>query len=105
MRQAEEDDVVAGQHLGRGLLQHPVREREQVRLEAAEPRAGVGAAGERADLDLGVGEQQPEDLAAGVAAGTGDGDGVRHVHDHTDSCMLSDNPGASRGWPPVGWRA
>ena len=50
--------------------------------------AGVRAAGERADLDVGMGEQQPEDLATGIAAGTGDGHGVGHVHNHTDSCMF-----------------
>ena len=43
---------------------------------APERLAGVGGAGERADLDLGVAEQQPQQLAPGVPAGSGDGDPV-----------------------------
>ena len=46
----------------------------QVRLERAERLARVGAAGQGADLDLGVAEQQPQHLAPGVPAGAGDGD-------------------------------
>ena len=45
---------------------------------------GVGGAGERADLDLGVAEQQPQQLAAGVPAGSGDRDPLLdHAHDYT----------------------
>ncbi len=87
MREAEEDHVVAGQHLGRGLLERAPGQRHEVRLEAAEEGAGVGAAGQRADLDLGMGQQQPEDLAPGVPARPGDGDRDSHVHNHTDICM------------------
>ena len=36
VRQAEEDDVVAGEGLERGRLEHPVGERDQVRLQGAE---------------------------------------------------------------------
>ena len=74
MRQREEDDVVAGERLEVGLLEHPVGERHQVRLQRAERLAGVGRAGERADLDLGVTEQEAQQLASGVPAGSGDGD-------------------------------
>ena len=37
--------------------------RDEVRLQAAELGAGVRATGEGADLDVGVGQQQPEHLA------------------------------------------
>ena len=74
VRQGEEDDVVAGEGLGAGLLEHPVGQRHQVRLQHAEALARVGPAGEGADLDVGVAEQQAEDLAPGVPTGSGDGD-------------------------------
>ena len=41
--QREEDDVVTGQRLGGGLVQHPVGERHQVGLERTEELARVGA--------------------------------------------------------------
>ena len=74
VRQAEEDDVVAGQGLDRRVGQDPVGQREQVRLERAEPLARVGAGGQRADLDVGVPQQQAQHLAPGVPTGSGDGD-------------------------------
>ena len=74
MRQRQEDDVVAGEGLGAGLLEDPVGQRDQVWLEGAEGLAGVAAGGERADLDLGMPEQQAQQLAAGVPAGSGDCD-------------------------------
>ncbi len=76
---------MAGQHLDRGLLQHPVGQRHQVWLEHTERLARVGGAGEGPDLDLGVREQQPQHLTAGVPAGAGDRDALLlgHVHDHT----------------------
>ena len=80
MRQGQEDDVVAGERLRAGLLEDPVGERHQVRLEATERLAGVAAGRQRADLDLGVAEQQAQQLTAGVPAGSGDRDlGPRHV--------------------------
>ena len=54
VRQAEEDHVVPGERLDGGLLQDPVGQRHQVRLQRAERLAGVGAGGDRADLDVGV---------------------------------------------------
>lgn len=73
--QRQEDDVVptalACEDLGRGRLQGPAGERHQVRLEGAEELSGVGVAGQRADLHLGVGEQQTQDLSARVPARSG----------------------------------
>ena len=86
VRQAEEDHVVAGEHLDGGLLEHPVGQRHEVRLERAERLPRVGAGGDRADLDVRVGQQQPQDLAAGVPARSGDRhSALRHVHDYTFS--------------------
>lgn len=60
VRQGQEDDVVSGEHLGRGRGEHAVRERPQVRLQRAESLPRVGVAGEGPDLDLWVGEEQTE---------------------------------------------
>ncbi|MDQ1104252.1 hypothetical protein QE405_001536 [Nocardioides zeae] len=85
MRKTEEDHVVARERLRGGLLEHPVGKRDQVRLQGAERLAGVGAAGEGADADVRVAEEEPEDLTTGVPArpGDSDGEGRRHVHEHT----------------------
>ena len=88
MRQAEEDHVVPGEHVEVGRLEHPVGERHQVRLEAAERLAGVAAAGERPDLHPGVPQEEAEHLTPGVPAGSGHRHTCRHVHDHTPDCMV-----------------
>ena len=80
VRQAQEHHVVAGQDPDRGLLEDPVGQRQQVRLEGAQRLAGVAARRQRADLHVRVGEEQAEQLAAGVPAGAGDGDpDLRHA--------------------------
>ena len=76
VRQGEEDDVVTGQGLGVVALEDPVGERHQVRLQRAQRFPRVGAAGQGADPDVGVAEEQAQHLAAGVPTGTGDGDGI-----------------------------
>ncbi|SCD34218.1 hypothetical protein GA0115253_1000911 [Streptomyces sp. Termitarium-T10T-6] len=68
MREREEDDVVPGEHLGGGGLQHPAGQGPQVRLERTERLPDVGVPGESADLDLRVCEQKTEQLPAGVSA-------------------------------------
>ena len=93
VRQGQEDDVVAGEGGGVGGAQHAVGQRQQVGLEGAERGAGVGAGGQRADLHLGVGQQQAQELSPGVPARAGDGDPDRHAHDYTEILELH----ASRG--------
>ena len=83
VRQGEHDGVVAGEHLGRGVLEQPVGQRREVRVDAAERLPGVGRGGQGPDLELGVLEQQPHDLTAGVPARPGDCD-TSHVHDYTE---------------------
>ena len=98
VRQGQEDHVVAGQGLDGGLLEDPLGQRHEVRLEAAERLRRVGGTGQRADLDLGVGQQQPQQLTAGVPAGSGDRDpGPGHVHDYTYVCMCMQTRVASVG--------
>ncbi len=73
---------------GRRRLDDPPGQRRQVRVDLAEHLAGRGVRRHRTDLDLRVAEQQPEDLAPGVATRTRHCR-RHHVHDHTDDreCM------------------
>ena len=101
VRKTEEDHVVPGEHLDGGLLEHPVGQRHQVRLQAAEPLPGVRAGGHRPDLDLRVPQQQPEHLTSGVPARAGDGDSLHsHVHDHTGDCIYLRIRGQARCTAP-----
>ena len=84
VRQGEHDGVVAGEHLGGGVLEQPVGQRGQVRVDAAQRLAGVRRGGEGTDLEVGVLQQQAHDLTAGVPARPGDCD-TSHVHDYTES--------------------
>ncbi len=87
--QAQEDHVVPREGLEVGGAEHPIGQRHQVRLQGPERLAGVRAAGERADLDAGVTEQEAQHLTPGVPAGTGDRDPLQlHVHDYTQACMI-----------------
>ena len=85
MRQRQEDDVVTGQHVGRGRLEDPLGQRGQVRLEgrrAAGPRCAAAVTAPTSTPR--VPEQQPQQLPAGVPAGAGDRDpDLRHLHDYT----------------------
>ena len=76
MRQGQEDDVVPGEDVDVGRLEHPLGQRDEVRLERAERLPGVAGAGQGADLDLGVPEQQAQQLTTGVPTGSGDRDGL-----------------------------
>ncbi len=78
VRQREEDDVVPGERLGGGRLQHPVRERQQMRLERSQSLSGVGVPGQGADLDLGVGQEQTQQLTARIPARSGHRRTYRH---------------------------
>ncbi|GAA3095349.1 hypothetical protein GCM10020001_009220 [Nonomuraea salmonea] len=62
VRQGQEDHVVAGERLGGGLLDHAVGERGEVGLVGAERATGAGGGGERADLELGMSEEEAEQL-------------------------------------------
>ena len=86
VRQGEEHDVVPGERVEVGLLEHPIGQRQEVRLERAELLAGVGGSRQRADLDVRVGEQMAQELASGVPAGAGDSDPQRHMHNHALPC-------------------
>ncbi len=74
VRQAEHHDVVAGERVGRGGFQDPVREATQVRLDLAEAGPGARVRGQGADLDEGVGRQEAQHLPARIAGSACDGD-------------------------------
>ena len=59
VRQREEHDVVACERRRVGLRQHPVGQRQQVRLVLPEERARAAARRQRADLHFGMPEQEP----------------------------------------------
>ena len=89
VRQRQEHHVVAGEGLGAGRLEDPLGQRREVRLEGAEGLPRVAGAGERADLDARVPEQQAQQLAAGVPARSGHRCSyLRHVHDYTVACIF-----------------
>ena len=78
MRQRQEDDVMAGQHVDVGGFQHPAGQRQQVRMVFGKRRPGAGRRGQRTDGQPAVGvggvpEQQTQDLSARITTGTGDG--------------------------------
>ena len=87
MRQREDDDVVAGQGGRVGGLEHAVGQGQQVGVRLAEALARVAVRGHRADLDLGVAQQEAQDLAPGVAGGAGHRCSECHLHNDTGSCM------------------
>jgi len=70
VREGKEDDVVPGQRGRRGLLDAPVGERNEVRVELAERRTGTGACGQCTDLDVGVGAEQTKKLTTDVPTRT-----------------------------------
>jgi hypothetical protein len=76
--QGEEHDIVPAQSIRGGGLQDTVGERMQVRLVIAQRRAGTGGGGERADLELGVAQQDSQQFTPGVSAGSGNGDRGSH---------------------------
>ena len=68
VRQGEEDHVVPGQGLGRGVLEPSSRQWRQLGMDRPEELTGAATRGHRPDLEMRVGEQEPEDLSAGIPA-------------------------------------
>ena len=70
VRQRQEDDVGLGESGRTGPFEDPVGQLRQVRVQVRDalPRRAAGA--QRAELEVGVLEQQAQQLTAGVAAGS-----------------------------------
>ena len=51
-------------------------------MVGADERSRRDAGGQRADLDVGVAEQQPHQLSPGIPAGSGHRDAESHAHDY-----------------------
>ena len=81
VREGEEHDVVTGERFGVGGQQLAVGQRHQVRVVLAHRRPGAGAGGHRSDLEPGVAAEQPQQLAAGVPAGS------RHCRAHLSTSL------------------
>ena len=86
--QREEDHVVAGEGLCRRVGDHPVSQGREVLVVGEQGCPGAGARGQRPEFDLGMGQQQPEQLTAGIAGRPGHGYGVRHRHYYAESGMI-----------------
>jgi hypothetical protein len=61
----------AGEDVGRGVLENPVGQRAEVRVDRPQGLPGVRRGGERPDLQLGVLEEEADHLSPGIATGTG----------------------------------
>src|SRR5699024_1254932 len=86
VRQGEDDDIVAGEHLGGGLLDHKFGESGKMGLMSAECLAHGGMSAHRCDVQMRVSTQQPEDLSPGVSGGTGDGNTeIVHMYNYTST--------------------
>jgi hypothetical protein len=72
-------------------------------LVCGQQGAGAAARGERADLDLWMAQQQPEQFATRVSAGTGHRRSHCHVDDYALLCKFNQESkmsAASRTVPP-----
>src|SRR5699024_7338538 len=86
VRECEDDDVVAGEHLGGGLLDHKFGESGKMGLMSAERLAHGRMSTHRCDVQMRVSAQQPEDLSPGVSGGTGDGNTeIVHMYNYTST--------------------
>lgn len=70
---------MAGKVRGGGLQHGSFSEWDEVLVVGQQRGSGTRASGKGADLHLGVPEQQPEQLTAGVSGGAGYRDLDRHV--------------------------
>ncbi len=70
--QGEKHDVVPAEGLRRGRFEHPVADGGEVRVDVAQPFPRLRVGRQRAEPDLWVPQQQPDDLTTGVPAGAGD---------------------------------
>ena len=84
--EGEDDDIVAGEHLGGGLLDHEIGISGKMGLMSAERLAHGGMSAHRGDVEMRVSAQQPEDLSPGVSGGTGDGNRkIIHMYNYTST--------------------
>ena len=84
MRECEEHHVVTREGVDGGVLEDPVRQGGEVRVDRPERLTCSRGCRERADLDLGVRQEEADELASGISTRPGDRD-PNHVHDYTDS--------------------
>src|SRR5699024_7618691 len=86
VRQRQDGDIVAAEHLGGGLLNHRVGESGKRGLVSGECVAHGRVAAHRCDVQMAVSAQQPEDLSPGVSGGTGDGNTESvHMYNYTST--------------------
>jgi len=91
VRQREHHDVRVGEDVRRRREDLPPGEGTKVGVVRSERGPGTGGRGEGADGDLGMAEEEPQHLPARVAGRSGDGNGERHVDEHTEPCIYDPN--------------
>ena len=69
--QCEHDGVMAGEDVGGGVLEDPIGQRCEVRVDRPQALSGVRRGREGSDLELGVLEEEADHLSPGIATGTG----------------------------------
>ncbi|GAA1669992.1 hypothetical protein GCM10009791_16930 [Citricoccus zhacaiensis] len=89
VRQGQEDDVMAGQHLSRGLLQDAIGQGMQMRLEGTQTLPGVRVGRDGPDLHFRVGEEEAQDFSSGISAGAGDGNCETHAPMLGEICSVA----------------
>src|SRR5699024_7644097 len=86
VRQRQDDDIVADEHLGGGLLNHKFGESGKMGLMSAECLAHGRMSAHRCDVQMGGSAQQPDDLSLSVSCGTGDGNTeLVHMYNNTST--------------------
>src|SRR5699024_4747006 len=86
VRECEDDDIVAGEYLGGGLLDPKFGETGKMGLMSAECLAHGRVSAHRCDVRMGVSAQQPEALSPGVSGGTGGGNTeIVHMYNYTST--------------------
>ena len=86
MRQRQENHVGVGQCRRIGVDEGDVRERAQMGVHGADPLAHLAVRGGHGQVQVRVGGDQAQQLAAGVPAGSGHGYPIPHVDDYARHC-------------------
>ena len=97
VRQGEEDEVGLRQRCGVGRDEAGVGEGGQLRVDAGDRLAGLGVGRDRSEPQLGMSEDEAQQLATRVATRPGNRRRRTHVHDYAGRTH-----GHANEYPPIG---